>query len=85
MFNAVSTAIIMVLAIPLVAIMGGMIVAIIKLLKSDGSARSRRLNEEETRIMQEIYRGLEKMEKRVETLETLLLEREGRDKHERPI
>jgi len=85
MFNAVSTAIIMVLAIPLAAIMGGMIVAIIKLLKSDGSARSRRLNEEETRIMQEIYRGLEKMEKRVETLETILLEREGRDKHERPM
>jgi len=36
-------------------------------------------DEEEARMMQEIHRGLEEMEKRVEALETILLERERKD------
>ena len=33
-----------------------------------------RQREEETRIIQEIYQGLSRMEERIETLETILLE-----------
>ena len=33
---------------------------------------------EEARIIQEIYQGLQKMDRRIETLETLLLENEGK-------
>ena len=35
--------------------------------------------EEETRIIQEIYRGLNTMEERIETLETILFEKQKRD------
>ncbi len=36
------------------------------------------LRTEESKMIQEIYKGLTKMEQRVETLETLLLERDGK-------
>jgi len=70
----------MVFAIPLAAIIGGTFVSIIKILKGNGAGKRKRLDADETRMMQEIFQGLERMEKRIETLETLLLEREGRDK-----
>jgi len=41
--------------------------------------RSRGSDEEEARMMQEIHGGLENMEKRVEALETILLDRERKD------
>lgn len=54
---------------------------VVALLRRQPLARSRRLRGqmevEETRIMQEIYRSLGKMESRIESLETLLLERTG--------
>jgi phage shock protein B len=40
-----------------------------------GKGKSSRVNQDEMRIVQEVNRGLERMEKRVETLETLLLDR----------
>lgn len=39
--------------------------------------------EGEATILQELHRGLAKMEKRIETLETLLLDRERADAHDR--
>ncbi|NLW49591.1 MAG: phage-shock protein [Candidatus Brocadiaceae bacterium] len=48
------------------------------------SGRGRRDTADETRMIQEIYSGLRKMEERVEALETLLLESEGKEEaHER--
>jgi len=44
----------------------------------NGRRRGTTVNEEESRLIQEIYHGLGKMEQRVESLETLLLEREKR-------
>ena len=79
MLSIGALSIIMVLAIPLVAVMGGILIAILKILRRDRGSNGRRLDEEEARMMQEIYQGLEKMEKRVEALETLLLDREGKD------
>lgn len=43
-------------------------------------ARGRgRLSDEESQIMQEIFYGLKKMEERIESLETILLDRRGKD------
>jgi phage shock protein B len=42
-----------------------------------GSSRDRGTVEEETRIIQEIYNSLSDMEKRIESLETIIIEREG--------
>lgn len=69
----------MVLAIPLAAILGGVLIAIVKILKGDRAAAGQRLDAEEARMMQEIYQGLEKMEKRIEALETILLDDERKD------
>jgi len=70
-------AIIMVFSIPLAAVLGVMIVVIIKVLKGGRSGKG--LDDDEARIMQEIHQGLERMEKRVEALETLLLDKERKD------
>ena len=40
--------------------------------------KDRRYNEEETEIIQELHRGLEKMGARIEALETLLLDQNER-------
>ena len=37
--------------------------------------KSGELNPDETRMIQEIYRGLSSLEKRIESLETILIER----------
>ncbi len=59
----------------LLALIGGIILGAIKIIKGD-TKRSRKNNEEEARMIQEIYMGLSGMERRVESLETLLFDRE---------
>lgn len=65
----------------LVLILGticGTILFAIKLRHGGISARSREAQGEETRMIQEIYQGLSRMEARVEALETILMERKER-------
>jgi phage shock protein B len=65
--------------IPLV--IGGTIVISIKLLKG---GTFRKDQAEDSKIIQEIYKGLARMEERVEALETILLDREKEDRrHEK--
>ncbi len=86
--DAARLAIIMVFAIPLAAILGGILLAIIKVLKGGSSRADSELQAEETKLIQDIHQGLTKMEERVEALETLLIERDTEDdkpkKTERP-
>ena len=58
------------------AVIGGAIVMSIKLLKSGGSRKDQA---EDSKIIQEIYQGLSRMEERVEALETILLDRKQKD------
>lgn len=60
---------ILVFMIPIVAIICGTIISLSKSKQKQGAT----LNEEETRIMQDLYKSLEKMEKRVEALETIII------------
>jgi len=75
-------AIVMVFGIPLAAIIGGFLIAALKILKGGSTERDRQARDRETRLIQEIHHGLSRMEERVEALETLLLDREkkGDDK-----
>ncbi len=60
--------------------LGLLIIAIIKAARTGGiSKKDRTANAEETRMIQEIYHGLSKMEERVETLETILMDRRRKD------
>lgn len=45
-----------------------------------GGRKSREQNDEETRIIQEIYNGLTKMEHRIDALETILMEYKRKEK-----
>lgn len=62
--------------IPLVAVTGGILIAVLKIIKGGGSPRNLRETSDETQLIQDVYHGLLKMEERVEALETLLLDRE---------
>ena len=62
-----------------IAAIGGTIVLAIRALKEGFSGKEQKLKAEEARMIQEIYRGMERMEERVEVLETLLLEREEKE------
>jgi phage shock protein B len=56
------------------AVIGGTFLMAIRLLKGGVSRRQQRTEAEEARMIQEIYKGLSRMEERVETLETILLD-----------
>ena len=71
-------------------IFGGLIIALaiiastslgaIRIIRGGVSRKSRKLEADEAGMIQELYQGLSKMEGRVEALETLLLDRERKDR-----
>jgi len=61
------------------AIIGSTILMAIKILKGGLSQKSQQLQADETRMIQEIYQGLSRMEGRVEALETIILDRERKE------
>ena len=65
----------------MLAIIPVTIILIIRLFKGGISSTDRKKQAEEARMIQEIYQGLSRMEERVETLETILLDREKEDRH----
>ena len=64
------------------AVIGGTIIMSIKLLKG---GTSRKDQAEDSKIIQEIYQGLSRMEERVEALETIILDREKRDRQDEKL
>ena len=63
-----------------IATIGLVIIGIIRVSKSGGLAgKDKQAQAEETRMIQDIYRGLSKMEERVEALETILIERQKKE------
>lgn len=62
------------------AIIGSTILMGIKIIKSGVSRKGQKFQTDETRIIQEIYQGLSRMEGRVEALETIILGQERKDR-----
>ncbi len=75
--NPATLAVVMVFSIPLAAVVGGILLAALKITR--GGKRTREEDAEETRLIQEIYHGLQRMEERVEALETIFFEKERKD------
>ncbi|MFH1138047.1 MAG: envelope stress response membrane protein PspB [Pseudomonadota bacterium] len=69
----------MVFALPFLVVGGFFLIWALKILKGESSKGGERLNEEETRTIQELHYGLTKMEERIEALETILLARDGKE------
>ncbi|RJR40711.1 MAG: hypothetical protein C4576_19960 [Desulfobacteraceae bacterium] len=59
-------------------VIGSTILMAIKILKGDMSRKAQRLQTEEARVLQEIHQGLERMESRLEALETILFDKKGK-------
>ncbi|NOX32782.1 MAG: phage-shock protein [Deltaproteobacteria bacterium] len=69
-------------AILLTATLGLLIIGIIRASKTGGlSKKDKQAQASETKMIQDIYHGLSKMEERVEALETILIERQRKDFH----
>ena len=62
------------------AILGSTVLMAIKIIRGGISPKSKKLQAEETKNIQEIYKGLSRMEERVEALESVLLDREREDR-----
>lgn len=58
------------------ALVCGTILTIVKTRRSGLSGDSRAAQNEEAKMMQEIYHSLSKMEQRIDALETILMERQ---------
>jgi phage shock protein B len=64
-------------AILLIATLGLILIGIIRAAKTGGiSKKDKKAHAEETKMIQDIFNGLSKMEERIETLETILIERQ---------
>ena len=64
----------------LIATFGLIIIGIIRAAKTGGlSKKEKQAHAEETKMIQDIYHGLSKMEERVDALETILIERQRKD------
>jgi phage shock protein B len=64
-------------AILLIATLGLILIGIIRAAKTGGiSKKDRQTHADETKMIQDIYNGLTKMEERIEALETILIERQ---------
>jgi len=66
----------MVFAIPLTAIIGGLVIEALKVLRQGSNRATGQAIMEETRMVQQMHGMLLKMEERIEALETILIERE---------
>jgi len=64
------------------AVIGGTILMSIRLLKGGASRKD---HAEDSKIIQEIYQGLSRMEERVEALETILLDQEKKDRRDEKL
>ncbi len=64
--------------VTLAGLLCGTILVIIR-MRQTGSGKTRKGSEDEVLMVQELYRGLEKMEQRIEALETILMD--GHETH----
>ncbi len=60
-------------------IIGTTIIVGLKIIKGDKSVEAGGISNDETETIQEIYKGLARMEERVNTLETILLDRDYKE------
>ncbi len=61
-----------------IAAIGGIILFSIKIIKGGFSYKDRQRLTMETKMVQDLYQGLRKMETRVEALETLLMDQDSK-------
>jgi len=66
-------------AVLILAIIAGTILLAIRMIRGRTSPKDRQNMADEARMVQEIYQGMSEIENRVESLETILLDKEKKD------
>jgi len=67
-------------AILFIITLGLIIIGIIRAAKTGGiSKKEKQIHADETKMIQDIFNGLSKMEERIEALETILIERQRKE------
>jgi phage shock protein B len=66
-------------AVMALAVVGGTILLAIRLIKGGGGRENRQQAATDARMLQEVYQGLERMEERMEALETILIHTKKKD------
>lgn len=61
-------------------VVGGIVLIAIKMFRGGLSRENRQQRADDARMIQEIYQGLSRMEQRVESLETILLDRQAQER-----
>ncbi len=75
-------AVLFILGTPFMAVAGGILIKVLRIVTGTPSRRDeKRLLADEAKQMQELYQGLVRMERRIEALETLLLDGEQKEDH----
>ena len=65
--------------IAVIVIVFGFFLALAKVKRGGSFRHGEQLQAEEARLIQELYQGLSRMEERIEALEIILLDREGKE------
>ena len=79
MYTVVVIAIVFGSILALAAMVCGTVLAMIKARREGLSPTGKKAQSEEAAVIQELYRGLTRMEERIEALETILMEGQGKD------
>ena len=72
-------AVLLIFGTPFVAVVGIIVVKVLRLVTGSSPRGGQQLQAEETQLMQQLHQGLSRMEDRIEALETLLLERDRKE------
>jgi len=80
MFDRIGVAeltIILIFGLPIVAVIGGVFLEALKIVTGNKKSRDgkKNLSPDETRVIQQIHQGLRRMEKRIEAVETIVLDK----------
>jgi phage shock protein B len=73
-------AVIFAFAALVLALLGGIAVAVLRVLRGKGGQAA--ADTEEARLIQQLHADLKRMDRRIEALETILLESRGRDRED---
>lgn len=78
--NTGTLAVILIFGTPFIAVAGMVLIKALRIVTGTPSRREqKKLLDDEAKQMQELYQGLVTMERRIESLETLLLDRERKE------
>jgi len=76
-------AVLLIFGTPFIAVAGAVLIKVLRVVTGTPSRRQQKQRlDDEAKQMQELYQGLVRMERRIEALETLLLDRERKEDYQ---